>query len=288
MSSVQYHSKVKNMLTNTFLHIQGIGAVTEQRLWEGGIQDWDAFLCDSSYPMPPARRHFMIDKIKASKTHLKNGNPTYFSKILPSNDAWRYFAEFRSSAAYLDIETYGLDAFSPSITTIALYDGREVKTYIDGRNLDDFLDDIMHYKVIITYNGKCFDVPFIERQFHIRLDQAHIDLRYVLASLGFKGGLKGIERQLGIDRGFLRGVDGFGAVLLWDEFQKTGKPEALETLLAYNVEDTINLETLMVMAYNLKLKETPFMQSHHIPEPVPPYNPYNPDLRTIDFLKSTQ
>jgi hypothetical protein len=30
------------VLTNTFIHIQGIGAITEQRLWESGIRNWDS------------------------------------------------------------------------------------------------------------------------------------------------------------------------------------------------------------------------------------------------------
>jgi hypothetical protein len=84
----------------------------------------------------------------------------------------------------------------------------------------------------------------------------------------------------------LRGVDGYFAVLLWDEYQKTGQPGVLETLLAYNVEDTINLETLMATAYNLKLQETPFHRSHHIQAPSIPLNPFQADGGIIDALKS--
>jgi uncharacterized protein YprB with RNaseH-like and TPR domain len=28
---------------------------------------------------------------------------------------------------------------------------------------DDFKSDITRYGLIVTYNGKCFDIPFIER-----------------------------------------------------------------------------------------------------------------------------
>jgi uncharacterized protein YprB with RNaseH-like and TPR domain len=51
------------------------------------------------------------------------------------------------------------------------------------------------------YNGKTFDVPFIEKYFGIRMNHAHIDLRYVLKSLGYAGGLKRCEKALGLDRG---------------------------------------------------------------------------------------
>jgi hypothetical protein len=34
------------MLHNTFIHIQSIGAVTEQKLWDSGIHNWDLFTAD--------------------------------------------------------------------------------------------------------------------------------------------------------------------------------------------------------------------------------------------------
>jgi uncharacterized protein YprB with RNaseH-like and TPR domain len=275
------------MLQNTFIHIQGIGAITEQRLWESGLRDWDAISDDISIPIPAGRKYFLEKGIGESKRHLYQGNPGYFSNLLPSNQSWRFFPEFRESTVYLDIETTGLDRYFNDITTIALYDGHEIKTYIHGQNLDDFIDEIYKYKVIVSYNGKCFDVPFIENYFNIRLDHAQIDLRYVLYSLGFSGGLKGVERQLGTDRGNLRDIDGFFAVLLWDEYIRTKKQQILDTLLAYNIQDTITLENLMVTAYNLKLKETPFYDNLLIEESTPPVNPYRVDLGTVDKIKNS-
>ena len=139
--------------------------------------------------------------------------------------------------------------------------------------------------MLVTYNGKCFDVPVIERFFRMQMPQAHIDLRYVLKRLGYAGGLKGCERQLGIARTDLANVDGFFAVLLWDEFQRTKNPKALETLLAYNTTDVINLETLLVLAYNLHIQDTPFSASHRVPLPVQPVLPFTADRETIDRLK---
>jgi uncharacterized protein YprB with RNaseH-like and TPR domain len=274
------------MLQHTFMHIQSIGAVTEQRLWEAGLSDWDAFSSGISIPVSGQRKYFLQKGIEASRRHLYQNNPEYFSRILPANQAWRFFPEFRNSTVYLDIETTGLDRQYESITTIALYDGHEIKTYVQGQNLDDFIDAIYKYKVIVTYNGKCFDIPFIESFFNIRLNQAQIDLRYVLHSLGFRGGLKGCERQLGLDRGDLRDIDGFFAVLLWDEFVKTENRQILETLLAYNIQDTITLENLMVTAYNLKIKETPFYKNLLIEASGPPANPFRADLASIDRIKN--
>jgi len=274
------------MLQNTFIHIQSIGALTEQRLWESGLRDWDTLSDDISIPLSGSRKYLLKAGIGESKRHLHQGNPVYFSKLLPSNQCWRMFPEFRNSTVYLDIETTGLDRRYNSITTIALYNGHEIKTYVHGQNLDEFIDEVYKYKVIVTYNGKSFDIPFIESFFNIRLNHAQIDLRYVLYSLGFRGGLKGVERQLGNDRGNLRDIDGFFAVLLWDEFLKTKNQQTLETLLAYNVQDTITLENLMITAYNMKLRETPFYDNLLIEETMPPVNPFRTDLATIDRIKS--
>ena len=275
------------MLKNTFIHIQGIGAITEQRLWESGIRDWGSIDGNLLIPVSPNRKYLLLNGIEESRQHLADRNPSYFSELLPANQCWRLFPEFRDSIAYLDIETTGLDRYFNRITTIALYDGQAIKTYVQGQNLDDFVEDIQKYKVIASYNGKSFDVPFIESYFKIRLNHAHIDLRYILYSLGFKGGLKGCERQLGMDRGDLKDIDGFFAVLLWDEYQRTGDQKMMETLLAYNVQDTVTLENLMVTAYNMKLKQTPFYENLLIAETLPPANPYRVDLETVDRIKTS-
>jgi uncharacterized protein len=172
--------------------------------------------------------------------------------------------------AYLDIETTGLGGPGDHITTIALYDGRAIRHYVHGRNLPEFARDIPSYKLLVTYNGKCFDLPILRTTFGLALNQPHIDLRYVLASLGYRGGLKGCERTLGLDRGDLANVDGYFAVLLWHDYQRYRSPEALETLLAYNIRDAVNLETLLVMAYNLKAAQTPFGSGIAFSLPVAP------------------
>jgi hypothetical protein len=89
-----------------------------------------------------------------------------------------------------------------------------------------------------------------------------------------------------MDRGDLKDIDGFFAILLWDDYQKTGDQKVLETLLAYTVQDTINLENLMVTTYNLKIRQTPFYDNLLVEESTPPANPYRVDLETVDRIKS--
>lgn len=273
------------MLTNTFVHIQGVGVKTEQKLWESGFTDWDCISQGALHGLIKKRNGFLHAGIDESIKNLDDNNPAYFGSRLQSGQAWRMFPEFRSSIAYVDIETTGLDRGCDEITTIALFDGRSIRTYVQGENLGRFADDIRDYRVLVTYNGKSFDVPFMERYFNSRLNHAQIDLRYILKSLGFSGGLKSCERQLGMSRGDLSEVDGFLAVYLWDRYKRKGDLKALESLLAYNVQDTINLERLMVTAYNLEIKNTPFAADKRLPDVALPENPFRVDLRTVDAVK---
>jgi uncharacterized protein YprB with RNaseH-like and TPR domain len=273
------------MLKNTFCHIPGCSATVEQSLWTSGITSWEDMLNAKLAYLSRQKASAFTTHIKDSFAHLESNNPNYFVDLLPSNQHWRFFPEFRHSVAYLDIETTGLN-YGDSITTIALYDGQEIFYYVQGDNLEDFATDINRYSLVVTYNGKCFDVPFIERFFRIKMNQAHIDLMYILRSLGYKGGLKGCERQLGVDRKELDGVDGFFAVLLWDDYKKTKNIKSLETLLAYNIQDVVSLETLLTIAYNKKIAETPFRHSHYLQMPDEPALPFAADLDTIRRIQN--
>jgi len=99
--------------------------------------------------------------------------------------------------------------------------------------------------------------------------------------------VKKCEKSLGMDREELDGVDGYFAVLLWNEYKRNQNQKALETLLAYNIEDVINLELLMIKSYNLMIENTPFSKSHTIDEPAKPQNPLKADLKTIELLKNS-
>lgn len=282
------------MLRQTFLHIPGIGPKTEQGFWAAGVDDWNAFFDDASLNLSASKRAAIADVLTESRRQLDRCNPNFFARRIPASQQWRLFSEFRGQTAYLDIETTGLEA-DCTISTIAVYDGTTMVTYVNGQNLDDFIDDIRRYKLLVTYNGKCFDVPVIERFFGMTLDHAHIDLRYVLAGLGLKGGLKRCEAQLGMDRGDLEDIDGLFAVVLWKAYLRNRDEQALETLRAYNLQDAINLESLMVTAFNLKVRQTPFDRLCRLAVPPAPTNPIPAHRRTIaryrkevSFIRSLQ
>jgi uncharacterized protein YprB with RNaseH-like and TPR domain len=274
------------MLRHTFCHIPGIGPKTERDFWKAGLTSWQEVL-EQNAAVSISRRRSCLEHLRESARHYDDGDPAYFAERLHAAQQWRYFADFRSSCAYVDIETTGMISGLDQVTTICLYDGTRIQTYVRGENLDAFPADIGRYRVLVTYNGKCFDVPFLERCFRIKLNHAHIDLRYVLKGVGISGGLKSCERQLGLVRPGMEEVDGFMAVQLWDEYRRRKEPRARETLLAYNVHDTVNLEALLVKAHNRNVLETPFAAQQRLPESPPPANPFTPDAALVERLAAT-
>jgi uncharacterized protein len=265
------------MLEHTFCHVPRVTVRSESKLWDAGVLSWEDALNGDLPKIARVNRDEVLRVADESVRELKFGNLNYFSEHMPSAQHWRFFPEFRDRAAYLDIETTGMGGAGHGITTIALYDGREIKTYIRGRDLQRFVHDIGDYDLLVTFNGKSFDIPFIENEFGIELRHAQIDLRHVLRRLGYTGGLKSCEHQLGLSRGKLDGVDGSMAVALWRDYKRNLTIGALDTLLAYNIADVLSLETLLVKAYNMEVEKTPFAKLRKLPLPKPPRNPLKPD-----------
>lgn len=236
------------MLERTFIHIEGIGPKTEQKIWDQGIHTWQAFLDCGETIISPARDEFICQALKTSLTHKKD--VSFFSERLPQGEMWRTFTAFRERAVYLDIETTGYYQGTDDITVIGIYDGKDVQTFVNGVNLEEFEMAISRYDLVITFNGATFDLPFIRSRFPgITLPGGHIDLRFLLKKLGYAGGLKRIEKDLGIDRGTdIDGIDGFEAVRLWQAYQ-WGDEKALKTLIEYNNADIVNLQPLMEMGF---------------------------------------
>ena len=246
------------MLEHTFVHIQGIGPKTEQKIWRSGIRTWHDFLRRKGTILSAGRDGFVSDELELSVN--KRRDIKYFTDRLSSGEMWRLFDECESSLVYLDIETSGGGQGIDEITVIGIYDGRKVRTFVNGKNLDEFEIAICDYDMVVTFNGTCFDLPVIRRWFrNISLPPAHIDLRFLLKRLGYTGGLKKIEKSIGIVRNSeIDGMDGYEAVLLWKAYE-WGDEKALETLIKYNTADILNLKPLMAIGYGeMKKKLLPW------------------------------
>jgi len=155
-----------------------------------------------------------------------------------------------SLEAYLDIETTGLYPGESEITVVGIYltnniRDRFVQLVGEDVTADNILETLRGTSVIYTYNGSRFDLPFIRLCLGLNIASIfkHCDLMYDCWRNNLYGGLKAVERQLGIARR-LKDVTGYDAVRLWWRYCNDYDHKALALLLEYNKEDVINLKTL--------------------------------------------
>ena len=238
------------MLEKTFVHVQGVGYSTERRLWQQGADCWRSFLAEpTTFHVPRPRLPGLLDTVSQSPGALARGDHRFFRQRLPTRDHWRALPAFAGRVAYLDIETDGGTDFD-NVTVIGVYDGRELRQFVRGEDLLDFPEAIEETAILVTFFGAGFDLPVLRRVFpRVRFDQLHLDLCPALRRLGYSGGLKRIERQLGIARSpETAALSGWDAVRLWREC-RWGSAEARRILLAYNAEDVMNMVPLAGIAY---------------------------------------
>ena len=248
------------MLRNSFVIAKGVGPQREASLWRNGVRTWDDFLDERSIKgISAARKKKLDSEIGRARDSLEGGDASYFSRHLASRHRWRCLKDFEKSVCYLDIETTGLSLLSP-ITVVGMHDGKRMHTLVrgidlSGSNLRAMLSSV---SMIVTYNGSGFDLPVIEQQFPGSVPEVpHVDLRYPLRRIGFTGGLKAIEREMGVERDrrveYMTGED---AVYLWRLWERQGKRNALDLLIEYNAEDCKNLKPLAARAYDVMKRST--------------------------------
>ncbi len=154
------------------------------------------------------------------------------------------------NCAYLDIETTGLSPLSGELTVIGLFledssDNGVIQLVGDKISSSELIEMIENIEVLYTYNGAKFDLPFIKTKLDVDITERcqHKDLMYACWQRNLYGGLKGVERQLGIKRK-LTDIDGRVAVQLWHNYKCYGDKNSLTSLLKYNEEDVLNLRVL--------------------------------------------
>jgi hypothetical protein len=239
------------MLKRTFIHLPGVGEHTEAHFWRQGLHTWEDFLAAAAVS-GLGRERLVFLRAAVKESLAQEDNPAYFGPLLPPAERWRLFRLFRARAAYLDIETTGYTWPGLQVTVVGLYDGATMRQFVHGKNLQEFPQALENLDLVITFNGSQFDLPVLRAYFPgLQLPPVHLDLRFILGRLGFKGGLKKIEPRFGIHRPpEVAGMDGYEAVLLWDRHCR-GDYHALDQLLTYNREDVVNLEILMDRAFQL-------------------------------------
>lgn len=237
------------MIANSFIFLERVGSKLEQNIWNCGVYDWDSFLRAGSIKGLSRHRKLYYDrKIIKAKKALYSFNSAYFLDLLPQSEMWRLYDFFKEDSVFLDIETTGLSKENDDITVFGLYDGINTKIMIKGINLDcsSLKKELQKYKLIVTFNGASFDLPFIEKRYPKLVPKIpNFDVKSAADRLGLKGGLKSVEKALGIKRGkIVEDLHGGDALALWRMHRATGDEHYLRLLVEYNESDIINLKTV--------------------------------------------
>ena len=247
------------MLQQTFIHIPGIGKLTERDLWKHGIRNWDdADRFEKRFGAVGARLHHKLDEyIPRSREAVRRKDALFFDRLSTLGEAWRVFPEFSDECVYLDIETTGLSPVFDTVTMVGLYDGRKYKVFVEGDNLQELPAHLSKYSVVVSFNGSNFDFRFLKLAFpNLPLPPIHIDLRWVTRKLGIKGGLKAVEERFGLKRAdCVENLTGYDATVLWAKHLR-GDRSALGQLIQYNTEDVVHLKAIMEISYDRLTKST--------------------------------
>lgn len=235
-----------DILRSSHIVLPGVGDITERRLWREGVPTLDAFMASPRLRGFSHERKRALDREagRALEAHEAR-DAGFFAARLPHAQAWRMFARFEEEAAFLDIETDGLSRFS-AVTVVGVFRPREGFTaLVRGRGLSAaaITEALQGVRLLVTFNGAGFDLPFIRMSFpSAKLPPAHLDLLSCARRLEWRGGLKAVERRLGLVRDLeTRVLAGSDAVRLWHAWKRTGSENALRLLVSYNRADCENL-----------------------------------------------
>lgn len=231
------------MLRRSFILFDGIGRKTEGRLWQSGACDWNDLL-----EMQEAMHGTHLrEQIEVAEERLAAGDASFFYDRLPRKEKWRMLTSMIGRFAFVDIELDGSTSYSrPTVLGICRNGG--YRCLVRGVDMDaaNLAKALSGTSVIVTYNGKRHDLHYMSGLLPRSPQMPRVlDLRHIALQAGFKGGLKALERDLGIVRNRYVELAANGqSTALWRRWRKTGTRRALELLIAYNREDTCNLSPI--------------------------------------------
>jgi uncharacterized protein YprB with RNaseH-like and TPR domain len=255
------------MLTRSFIFAKGMTDEVERQLWSRGLVSWEVVRKhpgEAAEVVGNSRAQKLVEAVGEAQRALDAADLNWFKTNWPERELWRLWEGFCSAeqVALVDIETTGLTPGYDQITVIGLADAKQARVYVAGRPmagdevLDRFREAIKPYRLVVTFNGANFDVPFIEKQFreaNFRFEQPHLDLIMPARSLGLTGGLKDMEKQIGIVRaGDIKEIRGQEAVQLWGMWKNAGDQSAYRRLTTYCKADCTNLQGFAAHIYKAK------------------------------------
>lgn len=247
------------MLRHTFQHLRGTSAKRERDLWAAGVLDWDTYEArlqpQAALFDLPEHEDGRFSELRQSREGLKSGDIAFFANRLDRQEHYRIALGFPADVLFLDIETTGLSRYYDIITVIGWSIGDKKGFFVRGGDMRPFQKALASSKVIVTFNGTLFDIPFVLHEYPgLNLPKVHVDLRFLARRAGMTGGQKEIERVLGVsrDQGIVE-VGGEMAPVLWNAYTR-GDTDALRRLLRYNAADLDGMRHILNASVSRLLK----------------------------------
>lgn len=198
---------------------------------------------------------------QAGGVTLETIKKEYEHKIYIPSSIKEYIKDRR--LVFFDIETLGLNPQLYPIILIGLSYQQGDKYIVEqffAEGIEEESDILSAFKgkmhkddIIVTYNGKNFDVPFVNNRmdkFHLdfSLNQEHLDVicyvRPNKVKLGLENcKLKSVEKFLDLNREDT--IDGAESITLYNRYAKTGDEEIKQKILLHNYEDVFNLPGIL-------------------------------------------
>lgn len=233
------------------MHLPGIGPERQAVLHRRGLRTWHQ-IAETVEDVPRMGAHAWAVVRAAARQSLEALERDDLHTLvceLRNEDHWRLLGSYMEQATFFDIETTGLSVDS-QVTVVVCRHRDRLHTFVRGRNLEEFLELLDDVELLASFNGSSFDVPRVARLFNIpAIPCPHIDLRWLCYHQGLTGGLKRIERELGVRRpADLQGVEGSMAEVLWRRWELGGDRKSLERLIRYCCAD---VQALTVVAAEL-------------------------------------
>lgn len=184
--------------------------------------------------------------------------PRYHSKIFDL-----YFGD--KTMAIFDIETTGLFAYRDKIILSGIVmvrgeKGEVIQYFLDDEGDEDELvlktiEKLSEADIVITYNGRSFDMPFLEKRakkFGIEMPRTfNLDLYTVVKNFSPLGNTlgslnqKNLEIYMGLDDGRSDEISGYESIKLYDRYMQSRSLSDEAKILLHNHDDIIQLYKLL-------------------------------------------